>query len=227
MKKALLAFLLIPSILFAQNKVKTPHIAQKWDTIIANPVYVSFHSQRFESPVAVIYKLYKGGGPCSRSGFRFINDLDIVTATADDYAKSGYDKGHMANSEDFANNCPYDEMTFRFYNCAPQRPELNRGPWRVLESKIREASQSDSLMVFCINVYGDTSIHLGNSKAVVPTVCIKGAKNMKTGKWVFLEKFSNLKEPVQSSIPEPKSIEKDYGIKTDELEALFSKNRKL
>jgi endonuclease G len=227
MKKAILAFLLIPSILFAQNKVKTPLIAQKWDTIIANPVYVSFHSQKFESPIAVIYKLYKGGGPCSRVGFRFINDLDIITPTADDYAKSGYDKGHMANSEDFANNCPYDEMTFRFYNCAPQRPELNRGPWRVLESKIRGVSQTDSLLVFCINVYGDTTIHLGNSKAVVPTICIKGAKNMKTREWVFLEKFTNSKEPVQTSLSDIKSIEKEYGIKINELESLYTKNRKL
>jgi endonuclease G len=227
MKNVLVFLFLLPGIIYGQKKQKDYQVPQKWDTVISNEAYVSFHSQKFESPVAVLYKLYKGGGPCSRAGFRFINDLNVVTATADDYAKSGYDKGHMANAEDFASVCKYDELTFRFYNCAPQRPELNRGPWRMLESKIRELSQEDSILVFCINVYGDTSMHLGNSKALAPTICIKGAKSMKDNKWYVLDAFTNSKEPTQTPVSDPKLIEKEYGIKIQELEHLFRLKRKL
>ena len=227
MRGILIALFMLPVFVYGQNYSKSISIAQKWDTILSNPVYVSFHSQTFGSPVAVVYKLYRGGGPCSRAGFNFINDLNIITAKSDDYLRSGYDKGHMANSEDFANNCIYDEMTFRFYNCVPQKPELNRGPWKTLEEKIRARSQVDSLLIFCVNVYGDTSLHLGRSaKALAPTICIKGAKDMKTGAWIYLEKFTNTANPEQTHIEDPSEIGRSYGINLKLLEKLFRKNRK-
>jgi endonuclease G len=218
MKRILAILFLLPVFTYAQEKLnKMP----EWDTVITNPVYVSFHNQKAGSPVAVVYKLYKGGGPCSRAGFRFINDLKVKTATSDDYAKSGYDKGHMANSEDFANNCPYDELTFRFYNCTPQKPELNRGPWRMLESKIRDASQTDSLLVFCVNIYGDTSLHLGNSRAVVPTICIKAAKSITTGKYLYFVAFTNTSTPAEIPTLTQLELEKKYGISMVSLEKIY------
>ena len=43
-----------------------------------------------------------GGGNCKRASFRFINDTQILMASDKDYSKSGYDRGHLANAEDFA-----------------------------------------------------------------------------------------------------------------------------
>ena len=236
MKKLLFSILAIGLyFLFASSCYKpnstenlnTDRSYKNWDTVISNKAYVSFYSQKLKNPVAVLYKLYKGGGPCSRSGFRFVNDLNIKTAKDDDYLRSGYDKGHMANAEDFANNCELDEMTFRFYNCVPQKPELNRGPWRSLESKIRDNSQSDSLLVFCINIYRDTLINIGKSKVVVPTFCIKGAKRMRTSEWVILEEFTNTSVPSIRTIKETSEIFAKYGVKVEDLERLFYERRKL
>lgn len=225
MKSSTLIFLFFVLSISSFSQEKRSY--QKWDTVISNKAYVSFYSQKLKNPVAVLYKLYKGGGPCSRKGFRFINDMNILTAKDEDYSKSGYDKGHMANAEDFANDCVLDEMTFRFYNCVPQKPELNRGPWRSLESKIRDYSQSDSLLVFCINVYSDTLIVMGKSKVVVPTVCIKAAKRMKSSEWIILEEFTNLSSPSIRTLKGREEILTKYGIKIEDFEAIFYEKRKL
>src|SRR5207248_7160427 len=83
---------------------------------IKTPILVSHFSQKLKEPLYVTYALYKGGGDCSRSGMRFKNDVArIQTATANDYAHSGFDIGHLANAEDFASNCAKERMTFVFY----------------------------------------------------------------------------------------------------------------
>lgn len=54
-----------------------------------------------------------------------------------DYKKSGYDRGHMAPSEDFVWDQSVNNATFYMTNIAPQLGSLNRGPWKVLEEKVR------------------------------------------------------------------------------------------
>jgi endonuclease G len=89
----------------------------------------------------VKYKLYRGGGDCDRKQFHFTNENVHDVAKQSDYVHSGYDQGHLCNAEDFANDCRKEELTFRFYNCIPQTPNLNRGIWKGYEQKIRKLSQ--------------------------------------------------------------------------------------
>lgn len=131
--------------------------------------YTSYFDTVVKQPRVVVYSLYKGGGTCKRSGFFFRNDrTDIKTATLSDYSKSGFDRGHMANAEDFAFDCLLEELTFRYYNCIPQTMFLNRGVWRENEISIRELSQADTIRVICFarkfRKYG--TLH-------VPSVCGK------------------------------------------------------
>jgi endonuclease G len=125
-----------------------------FDTILDAGIYKSYFSFRLKEPVYVVYKLYKGGGDCDREKFHFINDTRIIMAGKKNYAgvpgkRAAYDMGHLANAEDFAYNCVLDEMTFRFYNCLPQTPNLNRGLWKTWEATIRDESWNDSLLVIC------------------------------------------------------------------------------
>ena len=57
--------------------------------------------------------------------------------TPDDYTRTGYDRGHMAPNYLIATR--YGKVaqreTFLMSNIVPQTPELNRGPWRILEEK--------------------------------------------------------------------------------------------
>jgi len=144
-------------------------IAQKVDTVIYTDTYASYYSYQLKDPLYVVYQLYRGGGECSRASFHFLSDS--ATADAEDYKKQGYDKGHLANAEDFAYDCTKERTTFSYYNCLPQTPRLNRGIWKTWETKIRNESQQFHLKIICGGIfYNSVSIGSGVS---VPSYCWK------------------------------------------------------
>ena len=121
--------------------------SQTVDTIIKTKWYTSYYSYSLKSPQYVIYPIYKGGGECDRSSEKFKTGGLKNTAKAKDYAKSGFDQGHLVPYEDLAYDCKAAESTFRFFNVLPQTPNLNRGEWKKWEFIIREVSKNDSLLV--------------------------------------------------------------------------------
>ena len=133
--------------------------AQSVDTIIVTDGYTSYFNNELHEPLYVAYKLYKGGGDCSRVGDVFTTGNLQESATAADYRGGGYDEGHLANSKDFAYDCELQKSTFHFYNCVPQLPALNRGVWKVWETAIRKESQSDSLEIYCGSIFSDKKLH--------------------------------------------------------------------
>lgn len=136
--------------------------------VVQKKNYTSYLDTIIKQPILVEYKLYNGGGDCKRDKFRFKNDTQYKTATDADYAKSGYDKGHLANAEDFAYNCELDELTFRYYNCWPQTATLNRGTWKQTETLVRELSKKDTVVVVC---YATDFVKA--NRLMVPTYCYK------------------------------------------------------
>ena len=80
--KKLLLFLLLTLVTVTGFSQSTTKI----DTIIRNGAYESHFNIGIKEPLFVTYKLYKGGGDCSRKGFRFKNDTKIPMATIKDYA---------------------------------------------------------------------------------------------------------------------------------------------
>lgn len=156
--------------------------------IIDKGIYKANFSNKLHQPRYVSYTLYKGGGDCNRNSFRFKNDVDsAITATDRDYAGSGYDKGHLANAEDFAFDCPSDELTFRYYNCLPQTANLNRGLWKSNETDIREWSQNEKLYIICGGFFRGKK--MGNTS--VPSHCWKVVQSIDTKKVLFVGWFSN------------------------------------
>ena len=166
------------------------------DTVFKNSAYTSFFSFKHKEPLVVAYKLYKGGGSCKRDKFYFKTDC-TKTASDADYSKSGYDKGHLANAEDFAYDCTLEEMTFRYYNCFPQTPALNRGKWKTLENKVRKISQKDSIIVISGGLYNNTTIGSGIG---VPDTCFKVIYYLKDKTFSPCYLFTNITEPEQTPI---------------------------
>jgi endonuclease G, mitochondrial len=157
--------------------------------IVNKGIYKVNFSNTFHEPRYVSYTLSRGGGDCDRSGFRFKNDDEpaLETATDDDYKGTGYDKGHLANAEDFAFDCDKDELTFRYYNCLPQTVNLNRGVWKTNETQVRKWSQNEKLYIICGGFFGSKKI--GN--IAVPSHCWKVVQSVKTKKVLFCGWFSN------------------------------------
>jgi endonuclease G, mitochondrial len=156
--------------------------------IINKGIYKANFSNTLHQPRWVSYKLYKGGGDCDRDGMNFkCDEAGLECATDEDYAHSGYDKGHLANAEDFASDCDKDELTFRYYNCLPQTVNLNRGIWKRNETEIRKWSQDEKLYIICGGFFGSKKV--GNS--AVPNYCWKVVQSVKTKKVLFCGWFKN------------------------------------
>lgn len=156
-------------------------------------IYKANFSNKFREPSYVSYFLYKGGGDCNRDKFKFINDEPALQCAEDeDYASSIYDKGHLANAEDFAFDCAKDELTFRYYNCLPQTANLNRGIWKTIETKVRKWSQSEKLYIICGGFFGNKKV----GRITVPSYCWKIVQSVTTKKVLFCGWFSNTKKAV-------------------------------
>lgn len=197
MRKLSLLLLLIPMISNCQNI----------DTIITTSIYKSYYSYKLKEPVFVIYKLHKGGGSCDRRDFFFKIGGIKNSATIEDYSKSGYDQGHLANFEDFASDCSKAESTFRFYNAIPQTPTLNRGNWKSYETLIRSMSQDDSLLIIAGG--SQYTKKIGNGVAV-PKFCWKVVYSLKRKTVIFALWFRNSKVPKVSE-ETIESLEKKLG----------------
>lgn len=168
--------------------------------IIDKGIYKANFSNKFHQPRYVSYTLYKGGGECPRTSFSFKNDVEsAITATDSDYAGSGYDKGHLANAEDFAFNCTSDELTFRYYNCLPQTANLNRGLWKRNETDIRKWSQHEKLYIICGGYF--TGKKMGSTS--VPSYCWKVVQSVKTRKVLFVGWFANTSKATLDTLTIP------------------------
>jgi len=168
--------------------------------IVDKGIYKTNFSNTYCEPTYTSYYLYKGGGDCDRSKFKFKNDDPrLKTATDADYKGSIYDKGHLANAEDFAFDCVKDELTFRYYNCLPQTVNLNRGVWKTNETLIRKWSQTDRLYIICGGLFGN--VKLGN--ITVPSYCWKVVQSVSTKKVLFCGWFSNTTKATLDTISVP------------------------
>jgi len=163
-----------------------------FDTIINKGFYQSYFNLKIKLPIAVVYTLYQGGGEASRKSDNFINDTKIPMLTNKDYAGSGYDKGHLVPAEDFAYDDSLQNLTFRFYNCIPQTPNLNRGKWKGIESKTRRFSRLDTICV--VNFMTYDTVKTSSVSFYVPKVCYKAVYNLSNNLMLSCWGYENTSE---------------------------------
>ena len=99
-----------------------------WSPSLRHPVWVAYHVPRTARHEA-------GKRP------NFQKDKGVASSPQPkDYANSGYDRGHMAPNHAIVTRFgpEIQRRTFQMTNVAPQRPGLNRGPWREMEQRISE-----------------------------------------------------------------------------------------
>lgn len=106
----------------------------------------------------------------------FWTDPDVEACpTADDYRRSGYDRGHMCPAADLKWSRKAMEDCFVFTNMCPQDHSLNSGVWNTLENKERVWARRDSaLLIVAGPVYeaADT-LRIGPSGVRVPGAFFK------------------------------------------------------
>jgi endonuclease G len=90
-----------------------------------------------------------------------------------DYARSGYDRGHMAPSGDMADSQSQEE-SFSLANMIPQDPDNNRHLWAKIESGVRDlASETGELYVVTGPIFTGENVQSLKGRVLVPTQIYK------------------------------------------------------
>lgn len=99
-----------------------------WSPSLRHPVWVAYHV-----PAAAQHDIGKRPN--------FSRDRFVASSPSpQDYTHSGYDRGHMVPNKAIVTRFgpDFQRKTFQMTNIAPQRPSLNRGPWREMEQRITD-----------------------------------------------------------------------------------------
>lgn len=106
----------------------------------------------------------------------FIADpmISSCLVVPDDYARSGYDKGHLAPCADMCWSLQTMKESFYMTNMAPQKPRLNRGMWKRLEDQTRDwAAENDSIFIVTGPVLKTGLPTIGQNRVSVPDAFYK------------------------------------------------------
>jgi len=100
-------------------------------------------------------------------------------ADLDDYARSGFDRGHLAPAADMPDERAQHE-SFSLANMIPQDPQSNRGVWSDIESAVRGlARRSGDLYVVSGPVFQGTTLQRLHGRVLVPTQIFKAVYDPK------------------------------------------------
>ncbi len=144
-------------------------------TKVCRAGYALEHDNKAKIPAWVSYTLSpeRAVGCAPRvSTFRPDPAIDPeFSAKLKDYAKSGYDIGHLANSADMRWDPQAEVESNVLSNAAPQTPGLNRAAWKMLEDQTRAwaVQRQHSLLIYTGPVYEKVApTTIGHSQVTVP-----------------------------------------------------------
>lgn len=136
-----------------------------------------------------------------------------------DYAGTGYDKGHMVPDGDLSWDQQVEYESFLMTNMAPQAGSLNRGIWKLLETSVRgwAVQLNQPLTVYVGGIYSAGDKVIGNG-VVVPNRYYKIVINQATGEvagWMFphTPPYPNLGNDLTKFRAPINGIEQQAGVK--------------
>jgi len=159
---------------------------------ICREAYLVAYDAPVKIPAYVAYTLLPQNAlGCFPRTNAFVADQSLggTGARPDDYAGTGYDKGHAAPDGDLSWSAQVEYESFLMTNMYPQHGSLNRGIWKLLETSVRgwavQLNQPYTIYVGAFYGAGDESI--GNG-VVVPHGFYKIVINNQTKQiagWAF------------------------------------------
>jgi endonuclease G, mitochondrial len=158
---------------------------------ICREAYLVAYDAPVKIPVYVAYTLTPPNAlGCFPRTNAFVADASVPNgARPDDYAGTGYDKGHAAPDGDLSWSQQVEYESFLMTNMYPQHGSLNRGIWKLLETSVRgwavQLNQQFTIYVGAFYGAGDPTI--GNG-VIVPHGFYKIVINNQTHEvagWTF------------------------------------------
>jgi DNA/RNA endonuclease G (NUC1) len=161
LSKALVLFL---SLLFVSSSASSQK-ALRDSVLVKSDIFTIMYSEKLEQPLWIRYTVLCPTGKALRAGMDFYTNDTVHTSNNEDYANNIYDKGHMAPAADFNCNTQMLIKTFSYINCALQNQYLNRGAWRLLETRERQLALTGDVSVLITLYFGKNRLATG---ATVP-----------------------------------------------------------
>jgi endonuclease G len=160
-------------------------------TPICRQAYLVGYDAQAKLPKYVTYELLPQNAlGCVARTNAFAADQSVPGgATPQDYAGTGYDKGHMSPDGDLSWDPQVEFESFLMTNMSPQAGSLNRGIWKLLETSVRgwAVQRNQSYTVYVGGVYGAGDKTIGKG-VVVPHGFYKIVINNQTSEvagWAF------------------------------------------
>lgn len=151
----------------------------KQGVAICRTGYVTLNDTSAKLPIWVSYTLYPEYAlGCVPRSNGFAPDQSLpkgMRAELSDYAKSGYDIGHVVPNADQSRFDQTEKESFLLTNMFPQKPGLNRGIWKLLETSVRGWSTQlgHPLVVYAGPIYGPGDSTIGANNVVIPHAFFK------------------------------------------------------
>ena len=235
MKKLLVLLALVSTQVFAWDQrapnpvqacaVHSPYgFAQTQRTAqpICREAYLVAYDAPVKIPVYVAYTLLPQNAlGCFPRTNAFVADQSLggTGARPDDYAGTGYDKGHAAPDGDLSWSQQVEYESFLMTNMYPQAGSLNRGIWKLLETSVRgwAVQTNQSYTIFVGAFYGAGDKTIGNG-VIVPHGYYKIVVNNNTKQvagWAFphTAPYPNLGNDLRMFRKPIAQIEQEAGVK--------------
>jgi endonuclease G len=159
---------------------------------ICREAYLVAYDAPVKIPAYVAYTLTPPNAlGCFPRTNAFVADQSLggTGARPDDYAGTGYDKGHAAPDGDLSWSQQVEYESFLMTNMYPQHGSLNRGIWKLLETSVRgwAVQRNQSYTIFVGAFYGQGDESIGNG-VIVPHGFYKIVINNQTNEiagWAF------------------------------------------
>jgi endonuclease G, mitochondrial len=173
-----------PNLLMGNPSGATKNRNDRDNYLIARPQYSLSYSDKKGIPNWVAWELDETWLGLSGRAGKFAADNDLPEGwnrvKPSDYTGSGFDRGHMTNSEDRSRSVEDNVTTFVMTNIIPQAPDNNRGVWVELENYCRQLVKSGKQLYIIAGGHGQGGVGekgvrstVGNGRVVVPAVTWK------------------------------------------------------
>lgn len=130
-----------------------------------------------------------------------------------DYAKSGYDRGHLAPAGDFTTGSVVMSQSFLLSNMVPQNPTHNRRFWKNFEGQVRNYVKNNGEMVI---LTGPVFTNPNGARTIGNSVCVPD----KIFKVIINPNSNEYMAIISDNEILPKSIGKESSVSIEELETL-------
>ena len=144
---------------------------QRTASPICREAYLVAYDAPVKIPVYVAYTLLPQNAlGCFPRTNAFVADQSVPGgARPDDYAGTGYDKGHASPDGDLSWSQQVEYESFLMTNMYPQHGSLNRGIWKLLETSVRgwAVQRNQPYTIYVGAFYGQGDEFIGNG-VIVP-----------------------------------------------------------